>query len=245
MVLVSFSTEVVEPLASRNEVQGVVESLSKRARGVFDGHLLERALERLDELEQSEMALNREISDLRKEASALSISMNRLDPVEIALKLDRLGQEIFSLSEPATVFLKEDLRCLKARFETLCFRFSFPDAEELRPSSFQNTLLYRLEQKIRNSDPKTAAALRTSLRSLQSQCRAAEEVYRGKGVASYLALPKEVRSDIEGRLFEKFPGVSIESLMSDPDNRNLVAAAIMASLGDRMMGDEFACMEKD
>lgn len=232
-------------MASRSEVQGVIERLSERAQGVFDGHLLERALGRLDELEQSEMALNREISDLRKEASELSISMNRLEPVEIAVKLDRLGQEIFSLSEPSTVFLKEDLSCLKERFETLCFRFAFPDAEELRPGSFQNTLLFRLEQKIRNSDRKMAAALRSSLRSLQSQCRAAEEIFRGKGLASYSVLPKEVRTDVEGRLFEKFPGASIESLLTDPNNRNLAAAAIMASLSDRMMGDEFACMEKD
>lgn len=221
--------------AAQEEVQGVIE----RAQGVFDGHLLERALERLGELEESEIALNREISDLRKEASDLSISMNRLDPIEIAVKLDRLGQEIFALPEPSTIFLKEDLGSLKTRFEKLCFRFLFPDAEELRPGSFQNNLHFRIKLAIKNSDLKTAAALRVSLRSLERQCRAAEEIFRGKGLSCYHSLSNEVRADVEGRLFEKFPGVSIESL-----NQNLIAAAIMASFSDRMMGDEFACVEK-
>ena len=244
MALVSFSTEIVEPFLPREEVQSVIERLSSTAQGVFDGHLLERALERLSELEQSEIALNREISDLRKEASELSIAMNLLEPIEIAGRLDRLGQEIFSLAEPSTVVLQEDLGGLKERFETLCFRFAFPDAEELRQDSFQNNLRFRLEQRIANSGPKTAAVLKSSLRSLESQCRAAEEIFRGKGPASYLALPKEVRADVEGRLFEKVPDVSIESLLSDPKNQNLVAAAIMAAFGDRMMDDEFACREK-
>lgn len=234
MALVSFSTEKVEPFAPREEVQGIIERLSEQARGVFDSVLLERAFERLGELEEQEIMLNRQISDLRKEASELSISMNRLEPLEIALRLDQLGQEIFSLSEPSTVCLKEELCGLKERLERLHFQFAFPEAEELRQDSFQNNFVYRMEKEIAGSKPKKGAALRECLQSLQNQCRAAEEIFRGKGPAAYLALPKNVRADIEGRLFERFPECSVGSLAEDPKGRIFAAMAIMASLTERM-----------
>lgn len=247
MVQVQFPRESARmgaalPNASREEVFRFIEALSESvgvsAAAVFDGQLMERAMERLEELAQSEIALNSRISDLRKELSELSIAMNSLEPVEIASRLDLLQRSIFNCSEPSTSLLREDLSVLKDRFEHLRFEFLFPDTEELKRDSFQNNLLYRMEQKIAQSGPKAAAHLQESLASLQSQVKAAEEIFRGKGLSSYSALPKHVRSDIEGRVFERFPGSSIEALSSELNGRILAAAAVMASLGDRMIDVE-------
>ncbi len=227
MAIGSFSVE------TREEVLGAIEELSEREG--WGGYLLERAIEQLGKLERSEIALNREISDLRKETSELAISMNHLEPIEIALRLDKLQQEVFSLSIPSTAFLREDLSDLKDRLEQLHFQFTFPQTEELKLDSFQNNLRFRLEQKIAKADPKTAAVLKKTLGSLLKQCQAAEEVFRGKGLRIYSSLPPSVRADIEGRLFEKFPGCPIKSHFLDPI---VISAAIMASLSDRMMDIE-------
>lgn len=239
MALVAFPVEAISPQATREEVRGVIERLSEKtscsAEAVFEGALLERAFERLEELETSEIALNRQISDLRKELTELSISLNRLEPMEMALRLDQLKANIFACREPATANLKSDLRVLKRRIEQLCFQFVFPETEELRRDSFQNNLLYRMEKEIANSDPETASFLKKRLASFKTQCRAAEEIFRGKGHRTYSLLPPSVRADIKGKLFEQFPDYPIEALFFESKGRIVAAGAIMASLGERML----------
>src|SRR5690606_8386804 len=99
-----------------------------------------------------------------------------------------------------------------------------------------NNLLYRMEKAIAHADPKRAASLKENLDLLKGQCRAAEEIFRGKGCRTYLNLPASLRADIEGRLFEAAPGCSIASLSKDPDKAVMAAGAVMASLSERMMG---------
>jgi regulator of replication initiation timing len=216
--------------ASLNEVRGILEELSGKteeiAREVFD---------RIDQLEEGELVLNHTISDMQKELSELQISMNRLAPLEIATKLDLLQERIFSCPKPSTGLLQSNLNSLKDRFDHLHFQYVFPDTEELNPDSFQNNLLYRIEQRIESSDPEAATTLRESLSSLQQQCNAAEKIFQGKGLSAYFELPEPVRQDVEGRLFERFPDLSFNDLSTYPEGQVHLAAAIMASLSDRMM----------
>lgn len=220
--------------APLDTVRAMVEKLSRKT-GDAALPVLESAMQRLDEIEAREIALNGRISDLHKELCDLQISMNRLEPLEIAQKLDLLREKIFECPEPSTELLKKSLQSLKERFDHLLFLYVFPDTEELNPNSFQNTLLFRCEQKVSRSDEKTAASLKKTLLALQLQCDAAEEIFQGKGFSTYLSLPEEVREDVEGRLFEKHPQRSLEEIVRLPDGPLFFASAVMASLGDRMM----------
>ncbi len=216
-------------MAQRNGVRSLVEQT------VF----LDQLFDRMDELEEAELTLNQRISDLQKDLSDLQISMNRLTPLEIATKLDLFQEKIFSCPKPSTALLQNNLSILKDRFEHLHFKFVFPDTEELNPDSFQNNLLYRIEQKIFDSaDPEAAAKLRRGLSGLQLQCEAAEEIFHGRGLGGYFKLSEEIHQDVEGRLFERFPDQTFDSLSTQPEGQIQIAAAIMASLSDRMMSPD-------
>ncbi len=229
----------VPPGATLNEIKELVGELSKKtgavARAVLNSGVLEEVFDRIDELQETELGLNRKISDLQRELDELQISMDRLEPLAIALRLDLLQEKIFSCPKPATGLLLQNLNVLKDRFDHLHFQYIFPDTEELNPDSFQNNLLYRMEQEITHSDPERADALKGSLSSLQSQCKAAEEIFLGKGLVTYFTLPESVQQEIEGRFFERFPKSSLEILLSEPEGQMQLAAAVMASLADRMM----------
>jgi len=227
------------PLMSRDEAQSAVEWLSAKtessASTFFESGWMERALERIEELEDSEISLNCKIFDLCKETNELQICKTRLNPVEIASRLDQLREKIFSCPTPSTDRLQKELSDLKERWKHLYFQFVFPDAEELEKDSFQNNFFYRLKQQIALANPKTALQLQEYLASLQSQCQAAEEIFEGKGLEGYRSLPVALQKEIEGRLFEKRPGVSLKHLLQEPDGEILIAAAIMSSLSERLL----------
>jgi hypothetical protein len=229
----------IMPNASLWEVHQAIEELTALsqktggiAQSVFSSGLFEAALERTDELNNQEIALNHEICLMREEIGDLAIAKDRFTPEQIADQLDALQQRILSCA-PTTRYLQNQVQSLEKELRHLHFLFAFPAAEELNPDSFQSNLISRLNHQIetlRRSDPAEARVLEQNLLSFQQQCQAAEDVYCERGWDSYRRLSAEIRLDVERHLFAERPGVKIEQV-----DREIAAHAIMASLADRMV----------
>ena len=205
------------------------------AGSIFSSGVFEAAMQRADELNDREMALNHQICLLRQELGDLAIAKDRFTPEQIAEQLDALRQKIFSCGAPSTPCLARQLLEIEQQWSHIHFLFDFPIAEELNPDSFQSNLLSRLTHRIgelRSSEPKKAASLQQTLKRFQQQCQLAEEIYSGQRKAS--SLPAKMKLEVMQRLFGHFPDLTIEHI-----DRSTVAAAIMASLSEQMMDVDF------
>jgi hypothetical protein len=189
-------------------------------REIVEESALDASMERMETEREREIWINHHICYLHEELGDLEINRNCFAPLEIAEKLDQLREAIFSCQKPRSGRLQQELDALKRDWDHLHFFYAFPDSEELNPDSLWNNVYHNLKGK---NDGILAL--------FQEQCLAAEEVFNGKGRKSYSRLPKPVLDDVKGRLFERFPEVPLQEIGNE-----VLAAAIMASLGDRMMG---------
>lgn len=225
------------PTASLGQLRNVVEELSLLSQktggavqSIFSSNLFEAAMQRADELNDREIALNHQICLMREELGDLAIAKDRLTPQQISEELDVLQQKIFSCIPPSTHYLSRQINDLKRQWMHIHFQFEFPLSEELNPDSFQSNLHSRLTHQIQihhKDDPEQAAFFKAKLALYQQQCQAAEEIFSGKGLHSYWKLPSDIRKRIDQRLFD-IAG-SIENV--DPTS---AAAAVMAVLSEQM-----------
>lgn len=227
------------PKAGLSEVRRTIEKLTSLktddlARSFFSEGLIEAAMQRTQELWDKEVAINHRICRLRRDLGDLAIRKDCMDPEQGTETLDAIGRQIFSCDHPATHSLKKQLNGLEKQWKHLQFVFAFPEAEELNPDSFQSNFYWRLTDHIKtlkSDDPERACSLQKTLNSLVLQCRAAEEIYAGKGLHLFQRLPHDIRHAIERRLFSLAPDGRIDR----PEHRAAAADAVMRVLMDRLM----------
>jgi hypothetical protein len=201
---------------------------------VFSSNLFEAAMKRTEELGNHEICLNHEICRLLEEMNNLIIEKTWLTPDQFAQKLGELQNKIFSCSQPNTQSLKQGLRLLENQWNHLYFLYTFPMAEELNPDSFISNYFHRTRERTEQmqlTDPVQASQLQAMLKDLQRECFAAEQVFCGKGDRLYSRLSPDVQTAVQQRLFAHDPIL----LMNQRQNPEILAAAIMADLADRMM----------
>lgn len=217
------------------------EALEPQDDSPFDREIFERAFEYMQSFQDRELALNHQLSSLSENLDDLGLSMDRLSPLDIAELLEILRKEIENCAAPVTETLQNKLQKLRKLWDRLNFFFFFSIAQELNQDSFQGNFYHRLSLHIENLEKKkskAASRLKKTLSSLQMQCKAAEEIFCGNGMELYSLLPKNVKLEIEQRLFERRPGLVVKEAKNEED-RELVAAAIMASLSEQMQSVYF------
>lgn len=217
------------------------EALEPNDDSPFDREIFERAFEYMQSFQDRELALNHQLSSLSENLDDLGLSMDRLSPLDIAELLEVLRKEIETCAEPVTETLQNKLQRLRALWDRLNFFFFFSIAHELNPDSFQGNFYHRLSlhiEKLEKSNAKEVSGLKKTLSSLQMQCKAAEEIFCGNGMGLYFRLPKNVQLEIEQRLFERRAGFVLKEAKNEED-RELIAAAVMASLSEQMQSVYF------
>lgn len=218
------------------------EALEPNDNSPFDKEFFERAFVYMEQFQDREISLNQQLSVLYGQLDELDLSMSRLNPMDIAELLEILRKEIEVCPNPLTNLLQEKLLKLQKVWDRLNFLFFFSIAQELNSDSFQGNFYHRLSihiEELKKKKSKEASRLERTLISLQKQCKAAEEVFCGKGLDAYFRLPEEIRLDIEQRLFERYPNFSIRKAETEED-REVITAAIMASLSERMQSTQLS-----
>jgi hypothetical protein len=229
--------------AKLSEVHQAIEEftdLSRKtgfvAQAAFSSNVFEAAMQRIEELGDREVSLNHQICYLQEAINDLIIDKDRLPPDQVAEMLYALQKQIFSCARPSTGLLLQQLKGLETEWNHLHFLCTFPLGEEFNPDSFISNYFLRVSNQIehlKSTHPKQARRLKTTLECLEKECRAAEQVYCGKGLSGYQKLPKSIRQSIEQRLFERFPDRPVW-VTDGEEMREIWAGAIIADLSDRI-----------
>jgi hypothetical protein len=210
-------------------------SLTSLKEQLDDTEVFEEQFSTMEELHDRELQLNHEIASLEEQLNELDLSIDRLPPLEIAALLELLRKKIDSCPAPMTGAVKNRLHNAKNRWHHLNFVFFFSIAQELNPDCFRSNWIHRISLSIKNKkQSRKTEHLRKKVRILQQQCQAAEELFTGRGLKTYRKLPANRRLDIEQRLWERCPHLSIENIKTEED-QEILTGAIMASLADQIM----------
>lgn len=217
----------------RIAIQELTDLSDQNANKVFQSGLFEKAFDRMEEITREDISVNQQISEGRRSLNELQITMQYLDPEQIAESLSLIQEKIALIQDPSTFFLKSELALLKKQWQHVYFLYTFPIAEELRDDSMQNNTFYKIQQKIERADFQESARLTECLLSYLRHLHAAEEIFLEGKLKSYALLEEEIREDFE-RQVSSWEGLPLKELLQDASARRELAALLMNQLEDRL-----------